>query len=493
MIILHHLKTVYLHFNLNKGVKPISEKQTDKAETTENKRAKIVIGDTNSFSDYSEPNLIKLKNSDTKTAKVSLNDCLACSGCVTTAETLLIEAQSIDEFIKNSLLPDQISIVCISPQSLLSIANYFKIDESIALKKVCFILNKLNVKHIFNYDTFVHYVLEKAYLEFKQKVLEEKQQYLVCSECPGWVCYAEKKLGDWIIPFLSNIKSPQQVIGHVLKSIFKNYYKKNIYISCIMPCFDKKLEASREGHRVSDGEEMLEVDTVISTVEFPELLEKLKIDFNSINLDSDFNQFDLLTDFNDLEKFINENSNSSSSKKSFMENNFLVPLNFTSNGYGEYIIRRYIHDYNISNFMIERTTLKNSDFKILNLKSDDKLILSFSLVYGFRNIQNILRNKNKIKYNYMEVMACPGGCINGGGQMRSNNEKISSRDILKQIEENIVSKLNNLADKDKPLEAQEQYYIFEKLLLKIENLINKNFITTKFQAVKETQGLNLKW
>lgn len=471
------------------GVKPISEKQEDKQiNKPKEKKAKITIGDIDNL-EYSEPDLIKIKNKDSKTAKVSLNDCLACSGCVTTAETLLIEAQSVDEFIKNSLDNDKVSIVCISPQSLLSISKYYNNDIETTLNKLTNCFNKLNVKHIFNYEYFVQYVLEQAYQEYKRRVLIKKEQYIICSECPGWVCYAEKKLGNWVIPYLSNLKSPQQVMGHVLKAIYKNYYNKDIYLTCIMPCFDKKLEASREGHRTNNNE--TEVDTVISTVEIPELLDKLNIDFTKI----DCNQEDLqiLTIAEDLLKLNNKESINYVKDKNYILNNFTVPINFTSNGYGEYIIKRYINEYKIFDYRIERTILKNSDFKIINLyASDNNLLLSFALVYGFRNIQNIIRNKTKIKYSYLEVMACPGGCLNGGGQMRPTNEKTTSRDILKQIEEQILftQKQN---EKDQPLNITEEYKLFEQILYEYKDLISQDFMITHFKAVEDNIGPVLKW
>ena len=80
-----------------------------------------------------EPDLIKVKDSSNKAAKVNLYDCLACSGCVTTAETILIEQHSIDEMLKNCLnnKENKKIVFTVSPQSVLSLArnyNIYKIE-----------------------------------------------------------------------------------------------------------------------------------------------------------------------------------------------------------------------------------------------------------------------------------------------------------------------------------------------------------------------------
>jgi iron only hydrogenase large subunit-like protein len=66
------------------------------------------------------------------------------------------------------------------------------------------------------------------------------------SECPGWVCYAEKTVGDEAIPFMSKVKSPQQLCGKIVKTHqIVNKGLSNVKMVTIMPCYDKKLEAVR--------------------------------------------------------------------------------------------------------------------------------------------------------------------------------------------------------------------------------------------------------
>ena len=66
---------------------------------------------------------------------------------------------------------------------------------------------------------------------------------ILTSECPGWVCYAEKTVGEEAFPFMSRIKSPQQLCGKMVKTSYQS--SKSIKFVTIMPCYDKKLEAVR--------------------------------------------------------------------------------------------------------------------------------------------------------------------------------------------------------------------------------------------------------
>lgn len=85
--------------------------------------------------------------------------------------------------------------------------------------------------------------------------------------CLGWVCYAEKTHGNFILPYISRVKSPQQIMGSFIKdyvSNLKNKPRTDIYHLTVMPCFDKKLEASRDQFFDVDTETK-DVDCVITS------------------------------------------------------------------------------------------------------------------------------------------------------------------------------------------------------------------------------------
>lgn len=96
--------------------------------------------------------------------------------------------------------------------------------------------------------------LEYAYQEFVTRIgsSAEKPKFyhkdsclpVISSECPGWVCYAEKRCGDLAVPHMSNVKSGQQLFGQ-----FMHLINPDAKVVTIMPCYDKKLEAVRPDFR----------------------------------------------------------------------------------------------------------------------------------------------------------------------------------------------------------------------------------------------------
>lgn len=94
-----------------------------------------------------------------------------------------------------------------------------------------------------------------------------------------------------------------------------------------------------------------------------------------------------------------------------------------SGGYLEYILRfasRQIFNLDLP-AQLTFKQLRNSDFKEVTAELNGQVVLRFATAYGFRNIQNIVRaiKSNQCKYDFVEVMACPSGCLNGGGQLKA--------------------------------------------------------------------------
>ena len=99
---------------------------------------------------------------------------------------------------------------------------------------------------------------------------------MLTSACPGWICYAEKTHGNFILPYISKVKSPQTVMGTLVKNKMSQKYgvtPDRIYHMTVMPCFDKKLEASREDF-YNDVYKSRDVDLVITSLEIEGMLQE---------------------------------------------------------------------------------------------------------------------------------------------------------------------------------------------------------------------------
>jgi iron only hydrogenase large subunit-like protein len=182
-----------------------------------------------------------------------LNDCLACSGCVTTAESILIEQHSITDFLEK-VKKYKCSIITISPQARSSLSLHFKMDDLQTHLALLLFFNKLGANYFFDQSFGIDIAQSEAQIEFVTKLKEleagnKSSLPLLCSECPGWVCYAEKVVKSDAINHMSKVKSPQQILGNLLKEYAPaklGLNREDIYHLSIQPCYDKKLEATRK-------------------------------------------------------------------------------------------------------------------------------------------------------------------------------------------------------------------------------------------------------
>jgi len=208
-----------LLFTSKKGIKPLLVGKENKPKISSEDILEV-------YKQIPEkPNLIKTKTN--QTATVTLNDCLACSGCVTTAETILIQQQGIDEILKNISQKDVVPIFSISPQSRASLALNFGVNETEMQRILMSKLKKIGVSYVFDMSLAMDLAVTLGCYEFEAEFLKEKDIKLpmICSECPGWVCYAEKVVGESVIPYMSRVKSPQQIMGRILKDFLAEKLK----------------------------------------------------------------------------------------------------------------------------------------------------------------------------------------------------------------------------------------------------------------------------
>ncbi|XP_038974855.1 protein NAR1 [Phoenix dactylifera] len=375
------------------------------------------------------------KPSQTEAVKISLKDCLACSGCITSAETIMLEKQSLDEFL-SQVNSEKAVVVSVSPQSRASLAAYFGLSPAQVLRKLTALFKSLGVKAVFDTSCSRDLSLMESCNEFisryKQHASTDGRENrsifpMLSSACPGWICYAEKTLGSYILPYISSVKSPQQAIGtaikhHVVQQM--GLTPDKVYHVTVMPCYDKKLEAARDdflfsmnyGENGHDGSEMkiAEVDSVLTSGEMLDLIQSKSIDFKALEeapLDR------LLTNVD--------------------EEGHLYGVSGGSGGYAETVFRhaaKTLFGKEIEE-PLEFRSVRNSDFREVSLEVEGKTVLKFALCYGFRNLQNIVRKIKigKCDYHFLEVMACPSGCLNGGGQIKPKIDQ-SAKDLIPLLE-----------------------------------------------------------
>ncbi|KAH7330102.1 cytosolic Fe-S cluster assembly factor NAR1 [Rhexocercosporidium sp. MPI-PUGE-AT-0058] len=426
--------------------------------------------------------------SELSPAQISLTDCLACSGCVTSAEAVLVSMQSHAEVlheldsgpalrirrdgtgVENLEDGGRIYVASVSPQTRASIAATFKVTEREAgymieqllsgprgikgravyrngfqwvvdtniAREACLVLGADEVMHSMLAGEGTSNGVEGG------SATKQPQKPILSSSCPGWICYAEKT-HPHILPHLSRLKSPQALMGTLLKTTLSRKLgisPDRIWHVAIMPCFDKKLEASREEltDAVWEGtgtRGIRDVDSVITSKELLMLADSRRVDFAKLPRTPPQSRIPLPEPKLDAFLF-------PTTKR--RKNN--VPASGTSGGNLYYILQYFVSQH--EGAKVETARGRNADVLEYSVTSSEgEVLFKAARYYGFRNIQNLVRRLKPARasrmpggkpigsarkpagkatgpeYSYVEVMACPGGCTNGGGQIKVDDPIIS--------------------------------------------------------------------
>lgn len=439
-------------------------------------------------------------------ASISLTDCLACSGCVTSAEAVLVSLQSHTEVLTtldtyrslrapwetqngtNGVANGHVSngvtnginghthkgklfVASVSPQTRASLAAVISVSEAEAGNMIAQLLSGPSGLRAgghqgsdFTWVIDTNTVREACLVAAADEVATAlspntahapstpgsegaidttPKQPILTSACPGWICYAEKT-HPYVLPHLSRLKSPQALTGTLVKSVLSQRYNvppSQIWHLAIMPCFDKKLEASRSEltssvwapkHDTSQ-DPIRDTDCVITARELLHLAAARGINFASLPR----------TPLSPTEQtpFPDPKLNAFLFPSSRRKNQ--ASAAGPSGGYLYHILQTYQAQNPGSSISISRG--RNADVVEYSLVRGSETILRAARFYGFRNIQNLVRRLKPAKasrlpggktgvsrrpgaagaagesvkdYAYVEVMACPGGCTNGGGQIK---------------------------------------------------------------------------
>lgn len=405
---------------------------------------------------------------------------MACSGCITSAESVLITQQSHEELFKilrhnkANETEQKVVVVSVSPQSRASLAAHFDLSSSEAGRRLTSFFKNLGVHHVFDTGfsrTFSLLESQREFVErFQRKEQDKKALPMLTSACPGWICYAEKTHGDYILPYISTTRSPQQMMGSLVKGYFaeqQGLSPQQIYHVAVMPCFDKKLEASRSDFYMNNAETR-EVDCVITSGEVQKMLQEENVSLK------------------DLEPSAPDTLFTSVCGDEF--------LSHSGSGSGGYL--HHIFSYAAKQLFGEEVkdltykTLRNKDFQEVILEKDGVVQLSFALAYGFRNIQNLVQKlkRGKSPYHFVEVMACPSGCLNGGGQVKPSDGQ-NPKELLQKVEELYKAERPLLPEDDSQVADLYQSWLHSVGEEKAKELLHTQYHTVE----KMTNGLTMKW
>lgn len=339
----------------------------------------------------------------TMSRDLNFSSCIGCGQCVLACPTsALNERSNIDEVIDSLNNPNVIPVVQFAPSIPVSLAEEFGMKVGKDLNGILnATLKKIGFKYVF--DTSV--AADIAILELAHELLNRKEenqsQPIISACCPAWVKFMEQFYPNQL-NLLSTAKSPQQILGSLIKMYFapqKNINPPNIYSVSVMPCLAKKFEAQRE-EMTSKG--VSDVDSVLSTRELARLIKLHGVDIQNVDSQSADSPF---------------NVRSSAGK-----------LFGVAGGSSEALMRtvyNLITGKDLQNFKVADFR-SNNNIREVKFNAGDREF-TFIVISGLKDIHKFMDEftAGNVKADYIEVMACPGGCVNGGGQPFVSEDKDS--------------------------------------------------------------------
>lgn len=344
-------------------------------------------------------------------ADVSLEDspCVRCGQCSAHCPTGAIfefdETQKAWESLRN---PDKYCVVQIAPAVRVAIGERFGFDVGSNLtNKLYTLLKRIGFDAVFDTNFGADITIMEEATEFIKRFVEKDAPLpLITSCCPSWVDFMEKFYSDMVGNF-STCKSPHQIIGVLTKT----YYAKlmgidpsNIFVVSIMPCTAKKYEVSRSYQMFSSGYQ--DVDVSLTTRELSRMIKQAGIDF--ANLPE-----------SEPDSILAEYSGGGT-------------IFGATGGVMEAALRT-------AHYLITGQNLKHLEFesirglqgvKVAEIPIND-IRVKVAVAHGLGNVEKVMEEVRQARlkgeeppYHFIEVMACPGGCIGGGGQPLLVNDDV---------------------------------------------------------------------
>lgn len=326
------------------------------------------------------------------------------------------EKETIDDAWIKLKDPDTYVIAQTAPAVRVALGEEFGMDIGTNVTgKMVTALKRLGFDKVFDTNTGADFTIMEEANEFIERFQKNDNLPMITSCSPGWVKYIEMNYPE-LLPHLSTCKSPHQMLGALLKTYYaekEGIDPEKIYVVSIMPCIAKKFERQRSEMK-NNG--LYDVDNVITTRELSRMIKQANIEFTKLE-DSEF----------DLP---------------MGEATGAGAIFGTTGGVMEAALRTAqdtLTGENLEKIDFEQVRGGNAIKKAtVNIAGKDIKVVAAS---GLANARKILEEikSGKADYQFVEIMACPGGCVMGGGQPIKSSKIRSEVDVRKLRADSLYS------------------------------------------------------
>ena len=321
--------------------------------------------------------------------------CIQCGQCVNVCPTGALMEHSEIDLVDAAFKAGKHVIAQAAPAVRAALGEEFGYPVGTPVTgKMAAAMRRLGFERVYDVNFGADLTIMEEGTELLHRLTEGGTLPMITSCSPGWINYAEYNYGD-LLPHLSSCKSPHQMQGAIIKSWWAQQHNvdpKDVFVVSVMPCVAKKFEKDRDQLKV-DG--IADVDAVITTRELARMIRRSGILFNRLP-EEDWDA-DIMGDYSGAGVIFG-----------------------VTGGVMEAALRTvYFKLTGKEHDPIEFTAVRGHDAGIREASIDiNGTTVNVAIASGMKSAKVLLDEirEGKSKYQFIEIMGCPGGCINGGGQ-----------------------------------------------------------------------------
>ena len=325
---------------------------------------------------------------------IAKSPCVGCGQCAAVCPTGAIVIRKDTGRVWPELNDKNTKVVAqVAPAVRVAMAKEFGLPENEnSMGRITAALRRLGFDEVYDTATGADLTVLEESNEFLQRIEAGENLPLITSCCPAWIQYCEKNHPE-LMKNISTCKSPMQMFSSVIKAKYATSSRRVVCVA-VMPCTAKKFECAREEF-MHDG--VPETDYVITTQELIQMIHKAGIVFEELEPEAVDSVFSTCTGAGvifgvtggvteaDLRRLSTAKSNTALMSIAFNDVRGMKGVKETTIPYGDKEVR-------------------------------------IAIVSGLKNAESVIQAlKNGEHYDFIEVMACPGGCVAGGGQPFGTN------------------------------------------------------------------------